>query len=268
MEYKEFQPQPALRPFVRCYWALRSRGVPEIQRVLPDGCCELILHFGDEFRQHDGSLSWVQPRMLFIGPSGRALLIEPGEYVDIVAVRFRPGGAGLLLRQPLSELRDVTASLQDVGVGFGFDIMDQLAVLAAEARVALLEQLLLKRLRAVVPDPLIARAQTMIMATSGKVLVEGVARESGVSVRQLQRRFSERVGLSPKQLSRIARVQHAIRVASEPGASLARIAVQAGYADQAHFTRDFTAIAGVTPAAFFRETHTMNELFLAEVESV
>lgn len=267
LDYLELAPHSALRPFVKCYWALRSRGAPPVvQRVLPDGCCELILHLGDRFRQHDAGLIRVQPRLLFIGPSGRALLIEPGNEVDIVAVRFRPGGAGLLLRQPLSELRDATMSLEDLGVAFGLDLLDALSSLAAAERIALVEKLLLTRLREVVPDPLIARAQTMIMQHGGGSVIDAVARTSGVTVRQLQRRFHERVGLTPKQLARIARVQKVLRIAAEPGARLARIAVEAGYTDQSHFTRDFADIAGVTPAVYFRENHQLNDLFAADAE--
>ena len=79
-------------------------------------------------------------------------------------------------------------------------------------------------------------------------------RATGASERTLERLFAERVGLSPKAFGRVARFRRAIeRLQHPPGGPYARIALQVGYADQAHFIREFKAFAGVTPAAFARE---------------
>jgi AraC-like DNA-binding protein len=91
------------------------------------------------------------------------------------------------------------------------------------------------------PDPLV-RAAAM-----------GVARhELGIGDRQLRRRFADAVGYGPKTLERILRFQRFLRLARGDGASrpdLARLALEAGYADQAHLTRECSRLAGLPPAA-------------------
>jgi transcriptional regulator GlxA family with amidase domain len=68
-----------------------------------------------------------------------------------------------------------------------------------------------------------------------------------VSERQLRRRFLDAVGYGPKTLARVLRFQHFLQLGSGPG-DLARLAFAAGYADQAHLTRECRRLAGRTPA--------------------
>jgi hypothetical protein len=73
--------------------------------VLPDGRCELVLHCGDAFERVEPGAGRTQPHDLFVGPSTRAIVIKSGVTIDLVAARFHPGGAALLLAVPLPELR-------------------------------------------------------------------------------------------------------------------------------------------------------------------
>jgi AraC-like DNA-binding protein len=85
-------------------------------------------------------------------------------------------------------------------------------------------------------DPLVRAAAT------------GTPRQQlGIGDRQLRRRFLDAVGYGPKTLERILRFQRFLRLAgADP--DLARLAVEAGYADQAHLTRECTRLAGLPPA--------------------
>src|SRR5688572_5942180 len=163
MHYYEVVPHALLRPFVRCVWGLRIGDArPELQRVLPDGCCELVVHCGDRFTQQLEGRSVTQPTRLFVGPSTRALSIAPGPTVDVIAVRFEPGGAALLIGAPLASLRETVAALDDIEVGFGFDIVDALAPLGDAPRVALLEGMLLRRLHRMRVDREVMHTQQTI----------------------------------------------------------------------------------------------------------
>jgi AraC-like DNA-binding protein len=134
--------------------------------------------------------------------------------------------------------------------------------------------MLLRRAARITPDLALVHATSRIVQSGGDARMHSIARESGLSIRQLQRRFLTSVGLAPKTLARVARLQYALAIArshlvvAERGAypvaahaSLARIAVASGYADHAHFTREFRRIAGIPPSAFFREQHGLNDLF-------
>jgi transcriptional regulator GlxA family with amidase domain len=81
-----------------------------------------------------------------------------------------------------------------------------------------------------------------------------MASAAGLGRRQLERRFLAGVGVPPKMVSRIARFRHALELLrTEPTLRLSIVAMRAGYADQPHLTRDFVALAGVSPARYRRE---------------
>jgi AraC-like DNA-binding protein len=268
MHYYEVAPDPRLRPFVKCFWGLRVQdATPAQQRVLPDGCCELVLHFGDRFTQYQDGRRLSQPRELFVGPTARAIVIEPGREADVLGIRFRPGGAALVLNAPLAEVRDAAAACAEVEIRFGFDAIDVLAPRSDADRIAILERMLLARLDRTCLDPAVDRVQCAIMRTAGALRVQVLAQQAGISARQLQRRFREQVGLEPKTLARLARLQRALTLARQEQATLARVAALAGYADQAHFSRDFGEIAGISPSEFFRGAHSLNDLFFADASS-
>jgi AraC-like DNA-binding protein len=268
MHYHEVEPHPWLRPFVRCFWGLRIEDAPpQLQRVLPDGCCELVIHCGHRFTQQIDSHTETQPRRLFVGPTARAVLIAPGRSVDAIAIRFTPGGAALLVRHPLSELRDRIADIDDIGVRFDNDIIDVLAPLPDNERIGVLERALLRRVQSVTVDRSVWHTQRMIMRQSGRVRIDDVARATGLSLRQLQRRFQQQVGLGPKQLARVARLQRALALANAKATTYSQIAIEAGYADQSHFTREFSDIAGVSPTRYFAEVHALNDVFAASARS-
>jgi AraC-like DNA-binding protein len=97
------------------------------------------------------------------------------------------------------------------------------------------------------PDPRISASVAAIAASGGAVAVDALSARCGLGARQLERLFREQVGLGPKRFARIVRFQAGLRL-REGGASLSSAALTAGYADQAHFTREFRAIAGLTPS--------------------
>src|SRR6185503_6420461 len=112
MEYYERRPQPPLSSFVECFWALES-DVPSTQpeRILPDGCVELILNFGAQFSQHDEGELKLQPRSFLVGQMTGPILISPTGPVHLLGIRFHPGGTLPFLRLPLHEITDQVVDL-------------------------------------------------------------------------------------------------------------------------------------------------------------
>jgi AraC-like DNA-binding protein len=126
------------------------------------------------------------------------------------------------------------------------------------ARILVVEQFLLELPFA--SDALVMRA-TELLARTDALSVAETAATLGVSERQLERRFRDRVGVSPKQFARLARFERAMVVAKtqlpatslgpddalDSPPSLATIAQLAGYYDQSHLVRDVREFAGATP---------------------
>jgi AraC-like DNA-binding protein len=225
---------------VRCIWTLRGAG-GGVERVLPDGCCEIVLNRGDPFR-HDGR---EQPRSMVVGQLPRFLVIEPQGAIDLVGIRFRPGGLYPFLGVPMHELTDRWADLRDVDRGLKRDLEGARGIEAA----------LLTRLR---PRDRVAAAAAAAIER-GERRMDRVAEGLGLSPRRLERLFRREVGLPPKALSAIARFQGALRAAGR--GSWAAIAQTHGYYDQAHLIRDFRRLAGLPPSAYLTSDHAMSDAF-------
>jgi AraC-like DNA-binding protein len=121
------------------------------------------------------------------------------------------------------------------------------------ARVAQADAFLLRRLARSTRDPQLSlRAAQLLSASYGQLTIERLATSHGLSYRRLERAFARDVGLSPKHFARVVRVQRALELSTvQRGTTLAQLAADSGYADQAHFSREFSRLIGVSPGLFF-----------------
>jgi AraC-like DNA-binding protein len=237
VSYLEFDTSSELGDIVACTWQ-RSVTAPGMQRVIPDGCVDLVWH-GDVLGvAGPDTAPWVSP-------------LAPG--ASIVGLRFRPGTAGTALGLPASELRDARVALEDVWGRGAVELAERLGCAAdADEQRRILERAVAAR-RAAMDEP-----DRLVLAAAGvlgrpRSRVRAVGARLGLSDRQLLRRFQASVGYGPKTLDRVLRLQRFIGRARAVGDdSLARLAVELGYADQAHLTRECVALAGETPRVLAR----------------
>lgn len=234
--YREYDPTPALRPYVACYWTSTAPAASASHRVLPDGCIDILFDLsGDKYS--DATV---------IGTMTRPLLFETSGPVEMVAARFRPGGAVPFLRLSAHEITDSHAQLTDVWQ------TDHLAERIREEvdnprRVRQLESALLARLAdSGELDPRIQAAVSCLEEPGRSV--EGAAATVDVSRQHLGRLFRRHVGVSPKQFARVSRMQRLrarVRCLTRP--DWPALALHAGYYDQAHMIAECRALTGVTP---------------------
>jgi AraC-like DNA-binding protein len=173
----------------------------------------------------------------------------------VAAVKFRPGGFQPFLGAPVSTLTDRVRALDDVFGPAGARLEGEVrACPGASEQVAVLERFLLDRLPAA--DPLVETVDAVVQLIAGDrslVRVEMVTERTGLAARTLQRLFVCYVGASPKWVIQRYRLQEAAeRLAREGTGALSRLAFDLGYADQAHFIRDFRGVIGVTPVEYAR----------------
>lgn len=247
-------PDEALAPFVDYFWIVRwSTVAPYEQQVIP----QPVVHLAAEHT--DGG-----PRLLVHGvartPFSR-LLHGDGH---VVAVAFRPGAFGALLRAPVGGLSDRVVPAGDV---LGAD--DRL-VAEALLRPGMDDDALVGGLgdwlRALRPDPddvPTGLAELVALAERDRSITraEQLAERAGVGLRTLQRQFSEHVGIGPKWVVRRFRILDAAAAAhaGEP-ADWAALADELGYSDQAHLVRAFTAVVGAPPATYARQASPPRDL--------
>jgi AraC-like DNA-binding protein len=215
--YREYR-----TPGLACSWtaALPPGAEPFLQRVVPDGCVDLI---------------WSDAGILVAGPDTGPIpaLMRPGD--EVVAVRFGPGAAPPVLGVPADAIRDGRVPLRDLWGGEADRLAESVAV-AGDRRQALAAAVR-ARMRPV--DPLVAA----VVARLGQASVRAVADDLGVGERQLRRRSLAAFGYGPKTLQRVLRFQRAL-VLARAGEPLAAAAYAAGYADQSHFAHEVRALAG------------------------
>jgi AraC-like DNA-binding protein len=249
-DYRERRPPAALRRHFVCLWsqAIGQGGADYAQRVLPDGCIDLL---------------WIDENPpVIVGPATRMFItpLAPGSLV--VGARLRPGMAPGVLRLAASEVLNQEVPL-DLVWRRPDHLSERLAEQAgADAKLAALEAALVARIAdAERCDPLV-EAGVAWLASSPSARVRELCRSAGVSERHLLRRFNAAVGYGPKTLARILRLQRTLVLHRTCGAppGLAGLAAEAGYADQAHMSRDFAELAGASPAALLPQAASALDL--------
>lgn len=233
MIYQRFTPAPALAPFVECFWYLRRSDTGGgVERILPDGCMELIFNLGAPFRVVDDSaVRRTQPHALLVGQLTRRLLIEPTGAAEILAARFTPTGAAAFFPFGLNEIADGHAAVDALGAA-ARELEGRLRDAGTTARrLRLLEGALQAWRRHDVPHR-VSGAVQRLRAGGGQVRVAAVATEFSVTPRQLERDFTRWVGVSPKQFSRLMRFQRVFRALEAGDARWADVAAECGYCDQ------------------------------------
>ncbi|MEN0653848.1 MULTISPECIES: helix-turn-helix domain-containing protein [Hyphobacterium] len=233
----DFRPATgALAGMAEGVWHLRSdaRGT---QVIAPDGRCEIIVHRGASPIEHraDG-FSSRQPKAFLYGPLTRVLRIEQDADMEVFAVRLHPWAAGAFGARPAA-WRDRLVELSELGVFLSADTFD---AFAAQAGTELASFQL--------PDAAETVRSTIALMESGSLdSLDEAAEASGITMRTLDRRFERATGLTAAMYLRLVRF-HRARDAIKIGAErLSDVAAEAGYADQAHMTRDFRRFAGETP---------------------
>lgn len=234
MSYREHRVDGGLGRWVECVWERVGPERPDgYERIVPDGCMDLI---------------WSERAgVTVVGPNTTAFLapLRPG--ASAVGVRLHPGAAPPLFGVPAPALRDGRLPASDVW-GEAGKRLEEAAASTAERASLLIAFLASRAQQAADPDPLV-RAAT---ARLERAPVAEVAEQLAVSERQLRRLVSSEVGYGPKRLGRVLRLRRAL-ARLRAGAELAEVAHGGGYADQAHFTNECSALAGVPPGRFLQD---------------
>lgn len=263
--YREIVPPVALGSSVISLWSFRpdpSLTVPMVQRLLPDGCIDLVFHLGAA-PAVSGHVRMVtaQARSWFVGPLQGGTLVRFERGAHVVAACLRPGGANRVLGTPASSLAARFTSVNDVWGSAIRTFEDEVATGPEGSALERLGSALLRHCKRPGEheiDRLAIEATRRIQAARGAVAIADLAADLGVSTRQLERRFTPHVGLTPKAFCRVARFDALVR-ALRTGRSRApwcERALDYGYADQAHLAHEFRELARITPTTFERELST------------
>jgi len=247
------RPHPALRGHIRSYYGFAEETPgPLRRREGPGSSAVIVLSFEHEWLMGQ-ALAPERPFERFTsfvaGMHDAAVLTEHGGRSEGIQVNIAPLAAAALLGVPMYELARQIVPLDDVFPS------DHLVERVAEARdwdtrFELLEAALAARLADGAPlSDGAAWAWQRLAETHGRLRVEALCQELGWSRKRLSARFREVVGLPPKTVARLLRLERAIELAGS-GLEWAEIAYACGYYDQSHLVNEFRQITGASPTEY------------------
>lgn len=257
MEYLTYRPSPSLEPLINIYWSLKvsKQEGHSKQRIIPDGCIEMAFILGEDIKRYTSDDNFIiQPRAMVIGQIVDPFYIEPVGEVDTFSISFFPLGFSNLINQSLDDLVNKETPLDELFDPKIIRLLENNIIHAGstQERIDIVETFLLERLQEnKVIDQVIKTTVDAIYQSRGNVKIVDIFGKDKGSRRRLERQFKKHIGLSPKQLGKVMRLQAALSLLldKEPQ-SLTKIAYSSEYYDQSHFIKDFKEFTGVTPKDF------------------
>lgn len=236
-------------------WSFESTGLlHRHERVLPSADVQLV------FNLHEDSLTWFDgfepgdaraqtvPGAAVNGPYDRPFCIDTRDQRRIVGVVLPAGTAQSVLGVPVNELVNTHIDVEALPVFRG--LRARMGETPWDRIEGWVDQELAARLGDWSPPAWVGYA---VAALEGGVRVREVQRELGWGAKGFRRRFEAEVGLAPKRFQQVARLRRVLASVARspmPPGGWAEVALEAGYADQAHFVRDFKRFTGETPTAY------------------
>ncbi|MCJ0907459.1 AraC family transcriptional regulator [Rhodococcus sp. ARC_M6] len=218
-----------------CLWKSTSshKSASDPKRIIPDLCADFIVDSTGK--------SWL------VGPATTADLVTITPGATLWGIRINPPALRSILGTEAEDVRDSKISFADV--------------LSSKQSRLLTEALRTERVDARMLEVLWPNAHLDAHAVSGyKALtaapstsIREITADLGISERHFRRTISTSVGLSPKMIQKVQRMQNVLTLGRRENTSLATLAAHSGYADQAHLSRDVQALTGITPTRLLRD---------------
>jgi AraC-like DNA-binding protein len=254
--YLEAQPSPVLQPYVDCYWLqsfTETQGeYSPVQRCVPLGMVELIVHLDEDCCEVCFDNRWHRlPRIFMAGLYCDSVVWRSPGNSRKFGIRLNPEAMHLFFNLAAAELYSDYSDVANIGLNHTLEYSEQLAgVTSFNQAIRQTEAYLVSRLQKVkAQDSYLVEAARMMRSAKGDITIEELSRAVSVSPRQLQRSFRDQLGTSPKTYSRLIRFRNAYLQMHklEEAGGWAGISYASGYADQAHFIREFKEFTGQIP---------------------
>ncbi|PPK84753.1 AraC-like DNA-binding protein [Neolewinella xylanilytica] len=266
MVYRKYQPSIALLPFVRCYYVWESHrameGALEVHSP-PNGLGGMVFNYEDPYQVQDAKGRWEDvPRSFIAGQFTKSYTLRLKGRPGMIGIAFGPAGLANVLGVPMIAFTNLRIELKLV-LGSEADQLENriLESKTSQQRITLLEEFLLKQLcksRLAIDREDYALAS--IVQQKGMLSISKLSDELCISPRQLRRRFTEKVGVSPKLFSRIKRFNYVSYLSTSASSNWMDIVDEGGYYDQAHFIKDLYDFSGKKPSDFINYYRAMPAL--------
>ena len=262
MNYQTFQPHSDLESLINCYWTLEvpADNDSQKQRIVPDGCIEMAFILGDDIKRYTSENEFIlQPRAMVLGQTMEPFYIEPTGYVNTFAIRFYPYGFANFVSEPIKNLTNTETPLESLFDEKVAKELEQEIIQATDVkqRIEIIEAFLLEMLHTnSTLENIVKTTVDALLSTKGNASIKNILKDDLSKRRQLERKFRKEIGVSPKQLGKVIRLQSALKMLiNQEVDSLTNIAYESDYYDQAHFIKDFKEFTGTNPKEFLGNDH-------------
>jgi len=223
------------------------------EHLWADTHVECIFSFGEPYYRRSETRNYPLPQNFILGPLTKQLLLYSKGVTGFIAVRFHPGGLAAFTTHKATDLPDNILPLAKVLPEQTIALAENLQNQTREAKLNLLTH----HFETLLPPKVPADLQNILALTStlkthhGMQKITDLAKQFDINPRKLERHFLQYIGLPAKRFARIIKFNHARELISQnPDISLAALAYETGYADQAHFSKNFRQLFDLSPAQF------------------
>jgi AraC-like DNA-binding protein len=243
MEYGLYLPPVTARRYVKYFWSLdKSPGevLPPVYKSMADGYTEVVFSINGSFKEYYNYGGYVLPQH----SNYRTLTI--GKNIGLFGVRLYPYAILPLFGIASYEVAD---NVHDIHSILARDLVSEITEASSHReRISVFCRHMLRKVHTA--PTILERAVHRMIETHGMEAITDLRSLLSISERQLERKFKESIGFSPKQYSRILRFQYSKRRFVGHSNSFAEIAFDCNYADQPHFARDFKEFSGMTVSEY------------------
>jgi len=247
MFYREIAPSSEISHLVVSFWEFLTRGEtpePIDHEVFPDGCVSLFFYRN---KTAENNLLFISGLSL---ESRRTEIFAGDTYWGM---RFSPAACAKITRSEPAEIQSYCLNESNDFSHLTDGLLEKLVVCQNFEEAIKIYEAKIKSLEIIraETDEKIAEAVRLVEANRGEVKVSEIAKAVGLSTRQLERRFRQSAGLSPKQFTRTRRIRAtAVSLVEESEMNWASRAAEMGFTDQAHLTHEFSMLTGRSPNSF------------------
>ena len=257
MKFHIIQPTGFLKNHIRHYCFMES-GLHDgdvTERVIPTENIQLMFHYRNPFVVfQSNNILRKQPRSIISGLSNSFSDVSTNGSTGVVFISFFPTGACQFFDFPLSELENLSVDLCDLLKEETTRIEEELSYTdTLTGKVKVIEEFLVRRFAPIAPydQKIINKGIDVIKCCKGQISATSLANDLSLTTKSLERKFSQYLGKTTKQLVKLIRFQQVLHDFSyHKHITLTEIAYRNGYYDQSHFIRDFKTHSGFTPKEF------------------
>lgn len=260
--FKFIPPSASLTPFIRHFWILNVDELYISERITPIGCMQMVFHRGD--RMYSLTDNEIQPQAFIGGQSVGYRDLRSMGRVNMIVVVFQPHGVKPFFRMPVSDFLSRNISIKDLDDNPLSELEDRVMDASTDEKaIGLIEQFFLSRLSDF--DSYNHRRMQQVLKeidNKNQPVVSSLSDVACLSYKQFSRVFTEYVGATPKEFTRIIRFQRALfMMQNNPSIDLMDIILTCGFYDQAHMIKEFKVFSGYTPNEYLAVCQPYSDYF-------